>query len=91
MKHSHALSNQTTRRILPIACATALAMVREGARVAVADQTEAGAADTVAMINASGGQAIAIGADVADVCTLGCPLFSGVFSQFNPLRHMETR
>jgi NAD(P)-dependent dehydrogenase (short-subunit alcohol dehydrogenase family) len=46
--------------------ATALAMVREGARVAVADQTEARAAETVAMINAAGGQAIAIGADVAD-------------------------
>ena len=46
--------------------ATALAMVREGARVAVADQTEARAAETVAMINAGGGQAIAIGADVAD-------------------------
>jgi NAD(P)-dependent dehydrogenase (short-subunit alcohol dehydrogenase family) len=46
--------------------ATALAMVREGARVAVADQTETGAAETVAMINAAGGQAIAIGADVTD-------------------------
>ena len=46
--------------------ATALAMAREGARVAVADQTEAAAAETVAMINAGGGQAIAIGADVAD-------------------------
>ena len=46
--------------------ATALAMAREGARVAVADQTEAAAAETVAMINSSGGQAIAIGADVAD-------------------------
>ena len=34
--------------------ATALAMVREGARVAVADQSEAGAAETVAMINAAG-------------------------------------
>jgi NAD(P)-dependent dehydrogenase (short-subunit alcohol dehydrogenase family) len=45
--------------------ATALAMAREGARVAVADQTEAGAAGTVAMVNAAGGQAIAIGADVA--------------------------
>jgi NAD(P)-dependent dehydrogenase (short-subunit alcohol dehydrogenase family) len=43
--------------------ATALAMVREGARVAVADQTEARAAETVAMINAGGGQAIAIGAE----------------------------
>ncbi len=46
--------------------ATALAMAREGARVAVADQTEAGAAETVAMINAAGGQAIAIGAKVDD-------------------------
>ena len=46
--------------------ATALAMVREGARVAVADQTEAAAGETVAMINAAGGQAIAIGADVGD-------------------------
>ena len=41
--------------------ATALAMVREGARVVVADQSEAGAAETVAMINSAGGQAIAIG------------------------------
>ena len=46
--------------------ATALAMVREGARVAVADQSEAGAAETVALINAAGGQSIAIGADVSD-------------------------
>ena len=46
--------------------ATALAMVREGARVAVADQSEVGAAETVAMINAAGGQAVALGADVAD-------------------------
>lgn len=46
--------------------ATALAMVREGARVAVADRSEADAAETVARINAAGGQAIAIAADVAD-------------------------
>jgi len=46
--------------------ATALIMAREGARVAVADQTETGAAGTVALINAGGGQAIAIAADVAD-------------------------
>jgi NAD(P)-dependent dehydrogenase (short-subunit alcohol dehydrogenase family) len=44
--------------------ATALAMAREGARVAVADRTEEGAAGTVALINAGGGQAIAIGGDV---------------------------
>ena len=46
--------------------ATALAMVREGARVAVADRSEAGAAETVAMVNAAGGQAVVIVADMAD-------------------------
>jgi NAD(P)-dependent dehydrogenase (short-subunit alcohol dehydrogenase family) len=45
---------------------TALAMAREGARVAVADKTEDSAASTVAMINAAGGQAIAVAGDVAD-------------------------
>src|ERR1700760_2045448 len=44
--------------------ATALAMAREGARVAVADRSEDSAAATVALINAAGGQAIAIGGDV---------------------------
>jgi NAD(P)-dependent dehydrogenase (short-subunit alcohol dehydrogenase family) len=44
--------------------ATSLAMAREGARVAVADRTEESAAGTVALINAAGGQAIAIGGDV---------------------------
>ena len=44
--------------------ATALVMAREGARVAVADRTEESAAGTVALINAGGGQAIAIGGDV---------------------------
>ena len=46
--------------------ATALAMAREGARVAVADLTEQSAAETVELINAAGGQAIALGGDVAD-------------------------
>jgi NAD(P)-dependent dehydrogenase (short-subunit alcohol dehydrogenase family) len=46
--------------------ATALVMVREGARVAVADRAEADAAGTVALINAAGGQAIAIGGEVTD-------------------------
>jgi NAD(P)-dependent dehydrogenase (short-subunit alcohol dehydrogenase family) len=46
--------------------ATALAMAREGARLAVADRNEAGAAETVAKINAAGGQAMAIGADMTD-------------------------
>jgi NAD(P)-dependent dehydrogenase (short-subunit alcohol dehydrogenase family) len=46
--------------------ATAIAMAREGARVAVADRSEQAAADTVGLINQSGGQAIAIAVDVAD-------------------------
>jgi NAD(P)-dependent dehydrogenase (short-subunit alcohol dehydrogenase family) len=53
--------------------ATALAMAREGARVAVADRTEENAAATVALINAAGGQALAIGGDVsveADVAAM---------------------
>ena len=45
--------------------ATALALAREGASVAVADMTEAAAATTVALIQAAGGRAIAIGANVA--------------------------
>src|SRR5713226_8647137 len=47
--------------------ATALAMVREGARVAVADFVAAAARDTVAQINAQGGQAVtltALGVDL---------------------------
>jgi NAD(P)-dependent dehydrogenase (short-subunit alcohol dehydrogenase family) len=53
--------------------ATALAMSKEGARVAVSDRAEAGIAETVALINAAGGQAIAIGGDVtkeADVAAM---------------------
>src|SRR3954467_2252139 len=53
--------------------ATAVVMVREGARVAVADRAEADAQATVALINAAGGQAIAIGGDVtreADVAAM---------------------
>jgi NAD(P)-dependent dehydrogenase (short-subunit alcohol dehydrogenase family) len=44
--------------------ATALAMVREGARVAVADLAAAAAQGTVALINTTGGQAIALAGDV---------------------------
>jgi NAD(P)-dependent dehydrogenase (short-subunit alcohol dehydrogenase family) len=44
--------------------ATALAMAREGARVAVADFVAAAARDTVAQINAAGGQAITLTGDV---------------------------
>ena len=53
--------------------ATALAMAREGARVAVADRSEESAAATVALINAANHQAIAIGGDVtreADVAAM---------------------
>lgn len=45
--------------------ATALAMVREGARVAVADFDAAAARDTVARINEAGGQAITLTGDVS--------------------------
>jgi len=46
--------------------ATSLALAREGARVAVADQSAEGAAATVAEINRAGGQAISIALDVTD-------------------------
>src|SRR6185312_12076973 len=44
--------------------AAALAFAREGARVAVADFDAAAARDTVAQINAAGGQAITLTGDV---------------------------
>jgi NAD(P)-dependent dehydrogenase (short-subunit alcohol dehydrogenase family) len=44
--------------------ATALAMAREGARLAVADFAADAAAETVAMVNAAGGQAITLTGDV---------------------------
>ncbi len=44
--------------------ATALAFAREGARVLVQDRAEAGAQETVGLINAAGGQAVSIGGDV---------------------------
>src|SRR3954451_17153710 len=44
--------------------ATALAMIREGARVAVADFDAATARDTVAQINGAGGQAVTLTGDV---------------------------
>lgn len=46
--------------------ATALAFAREGARVAVADLALETAQETVMLINAAGGQAIAVAADVTD-------------------------
>src|SRR5438270_2325884 len=53
--------------------AAALAFAREGARVAVADFAAAAACDTVAQINAAGGQAITLTGDVTraeDVCAM---------------------
>src|SRR5947209_18400967 len=53
--------------------AAALAFAREGARVAVADFAAAAARDTVAQINAAGGQAITLTGDVTraeDVCAM---------------------
>jgi len=44
--------------------ATALAFAREGARVAVADLVEEAARETVALVNAAGGQAISLSGDV---------------------------
>ena len=46
--------------------ATAAAMAREGARVAVSDLSKEGAEITVALINAAGGQSIAIAGDVTE-------------------------
>ena len=69
--------------------ATAVMMAREGARVAVADRTEESAAATVALINAAGGQAIAVGGDVAveaDVAALVArtiAAFGGLDCAFN--------
>ena len=46
--------------------ATALLFAQEGAKVAVADLSKDNAAETVALINQAGGQAISIGGDVTD-------------------------
>lgn len=50
--------------------ATAIAFVRHGARVAVADVADAGGAETVSMIKAEGGEAIFVHTDVtsAEAC-----------------------
>ncbi len=46
--------------------ATALIFAREGARVAVADAVAEAAQQTVALVNAAGGQAMSLGGDVTD-------------------------
>ncbi|MGH7029125.1 MAG: SDR family NAD(P)-dependent oxidoreductase, partial [Stellaceae bacterium] len=45
--------------------AAALALAREGARVAVADIAAEAASETVALVNAAGGQAISLSGDIA--------------------------
>ncbi len=51
--------------------ATALAFAREGARLAVADLIEEAARETVALVNAAGGQAISLGGDVTQNSDVG--------------------
>jgi len=46
--------------------AAALIFAREGARLALADANRDAAQDTVAMVNATGGRALALGGDVTD-------------------------
>lgn len=46
--------------------ATALVFAREGARIAVADASAEAAQETVALVNAAGGQAMSLGGDVTD-------------------------
>src|SRR4029079_1698974 len=59
--------------------ATAMAMAREGARVAVSDRSKEDLEATVALINGGGGQSIAIAGDVAeeaDVASIGARTIS---------------
>src|SRR5580704_10814660 len=50
--------------------ATALAFAREGARLAIADFSEQTAQETVALVNAAGGQAMTLTGDVTDSGTV---------------------
>ena len=50
--------------------ATALVFAREGARLAIADFVEAAAQETVALVNAAGGQAMTLTGDVTDSGTV---------------------
>ncbi len=50
--------------------ATALAFAREGARLAVADFNQQAAQETVAQVNAAGGQAMTLTGDVTDSATV---------------------
>src|SRR4249920_3411766 len=50
--------------------ATSLIFAREGARLAVADAVNEAAAETVALVNKAGGQAIALSGDVTDTAAV---------------------
>jgi NAD(P)-dependent dehydrogenase (short-subunit alcohol dehydrogenase family) len=50
--------------------ATALVFAREGARVAVADASEEASRETVALVNAAGGQAMSLTGDVTEAATV---------------------
>ncbi len=50
--------------------ATSLIFAREGARLAVADAVSEAAAETVALVNKAGGQAIALSGDVTDTAAV---------------------
>jgi len=58
--------------------ATALLFAREGARVAVSDFVAETSAETVAQINAAGGQAMSVTADVSDAAQVGAMVRSVV-------------
>jgi NAD(P)-dependent dehydrogenase (short-subunit alcohol dehydrogenase family) len=58
--------------------AAALAFAREGASVAVADFEVDAAAETVALINAGGGQAISIGGDVTNAAQVAAMVAAAV-------------
>src|SRR5579872_5512667 len=60
--------------------ATSLAFAREGARVAVADASEQTARETVALINAAGGQATTLTGDVTNAVTVEAMVKSVVTS-----------
>ena len=60
--------------------ATSLAFAREGARVAVADASEQTARETVALINAAGGQAMTLTGDVTNAVTVEAMVKSVVTS-----------
>jgi NAD(P)-dependent dehydrogenase (short-subunit alcohol dehydrogenase family) len=62
----------------------ALAFAREGARVAVADYEAASAGETVAMINATGGQAISLSGDVTVTAQVQA-MFDGAIAAYGRL------